>query len=224
VHRSRSVRRAEVITDGRNLVSHAGTALLSELADRTVVGPAARRRGRGRLGRAAQVGRPDAAVGGWELEQERPNDARSVAIAALRSTTPRQVAAEDPAAPSRLITPVNSMGTSIWRAGLACSGRRLKVAKWPPALWPTATTRSVPTSLVQALRHRASGEPADISCASLTCCMVRDLGWQYRHPRPVGPTAGLLEHVRRAEVFRIRSTVLTRAGDDGGTRDRDRVT
>src|ERR1039457_2508832 len=72
VHRSRSVRRAEVTTDGRNLVSHAGTALLSELADRTVVGPAARRRGRGRLGRAAQVGRPGAAVGGWELEQERP--------------------------------------------------------------------------------------------------------------------------------------------------------
>src|ERR1035438_6265330 len=72
VHRSRSVRRAEVTTDGRNLVSHAGTALLSELADRTVVGPAARRRGRGRLGRAAQVGRPGAAVDGWELEQERP--------------------------------------------------------------------------------------------------------------------------------------------------------
>jgi hypothetical protein len=35
VHRSRSVRRAEVTTDGRNLVSHTGTALLSELADRT---------------------------------------------------------------------------------------------------------------------------------------------------------------------------------------------
>ncbi len=35
VHRSRSVRRPEVTTDGRNLVSHAGTALLSELADRT---------------------------------------------------------------------------------------------------------------------------------------------------------------------------------------------
>jgi hypothetical protein len=35
VHRSRSVRRAEVTTDGRNLVSHAGTAMLSELADRT---------------------------------------------------------------------------------------------------------------------------------------------------------------------------------------------
>jgi len=35
VHRSRSVRRAEVTTDGRNLVSHAGTALLCELADRT---------------------------------------------------------------------------------------------------------------------------------------------------------------------------------------------
>jgi len=34
VHRSRSVRRAEVTTDGRNLVSHAGSALLSELADR----------------------------------------------------------------------------------------------------------------------------------------------------------------------------------------------
>jgi len=35
VHRSRSVRQAEVTTDGRNLVSHAGTALLCELADRT---------------------------------------------------------------------------------------------------------------------------------------------------------------------------------------------
>ena len=35
VHRSRSVRRTEVTTDGRNLVSHAGTAVLSELADRT---------------------------------------------------------------------------------------------------------------------------------------------------------------------------------------------
>src|ERR1039458_9270231 len=34
MHRSRSVRRAEVTTDGRNLVSHAGTALVSELADR----------------------------------------------------------------------------------------------------------------------------------------------------------------------------------------------
>src|ERR1039457_1928148 len=68
VHRSRSVRRAEVTTDGRNLVSHAGTALLSELADRTVVGPAARRRGRGRLGRAAQVGRPGApGCGCWRL-------------------------------------------------------------------------------------------------------------------------------------------------------------
>ena len=35
VHRSRSVRRVEVTTDGRNLVSHAGTALLCEFADRT---------------------------------------------------------------------------------------------------------------------------------------------------------------------------------------------
>src|SRR5208337_729145 len=35
VHRSRSVRRPRVTTDGKNLVSHAGTALLSELADRT---------------------------------------------------------------------------------------------------------------------------------------------------------------------------------------------
>ena len=35
VHRSRSVRRCEVTTDGRNLVSHAGTAMLAELADRT---------------------------------------------------------------------------------------------------------------------------------------------------------------------------------------------
>ena len=35
VHRSRSVRRAEVTTDGKNLVSHASTVLLSELADRT---------------------------------------------------------------------------------------------------------------------------------------------------------------------------------------------
>src|SRR5271165_150184 len=35
VHRSRSVRRPAVTTDGKSLVSHAGTALLSELADRT---------------------------------------------------------------------------------------------------------------------------------------------------------------------------------------------
>jgi hypothetical protein len=35
VHRSRSVHGAEVTTDGRNLVSHAGTALLCEFADRT---------------------------------------------------------------------------------------------------------------------------------------------------------------------------------------------
>ena len=35
VHRSRSVRRTEVTTDGRNLVSHAGTVMLSELADRS---------------------------------------------------------------------------------------------------------------------------------------------------------------------------------------------
>jgi hypothetical protein len=35
VNRSRSVRRVEVTTDGRNLVSHAGTALLSELTDRS---------------------------------------------------------------------------------------------------------------------------------------------------------------------------------------------
>jgi hypothetical protein len=35
VHRSRSVRRAKVTADGRNLVSHAGTALLAELADRS---------------------------------------------------------------------------------------------------------------------------------------------------------------------------------------------
>src|SRR5271166_1446077 len=34
VHRSRSVRHPEVIPDGKNLVSHAGTALLAELADR----------------------------------------------------------------------------------------------------------------------------------------------------------------------------------------------
>ena len=34
MHRSRSVCRVEVTTDGKNLVSHAGTALLSELADR----------------------------------------------------------------------------------------------------------------------------------------------------------------------------------------------
>src|SRR3974377_1535971 len=32
-HRSRSVRRAKVIPDGKNLVSHAGAALLAELAD-----------------------------------------------------------------------------------------------------------------------------------------------------------------------------------------------
>jgi hypothetical protein len=35
VHCSRSVRRVEVTTDGSNLVSHAGTALLAELADRS---------------------------------------------------------------------------------------------------------------------------------------------------------------------------------------------
>lgn len=35
VHRSRSVRRAVISIDGRNLVSHEGTALLCELADRT---------------------------------------------------------------------------------------------------------------------------------------------------------------------------------------------
>jgi hypothetical protein len=35
VHRTRSVRRTEVSADGKNLISHAGTALLSELADRT---------------------------------------------------------------------------------------------------------------------------------------------------------------------------------------------
>ena len=35
VHRSRSVRRAKVIPDGKNLVSHAGAARLAELADRS---------------------------------------------------------------------------------------------------------------------------------------------------------------------------------------------
>lgn len=35
VHHSRSVRPVEVTTDGKNLVSHAGTALLCELADRS---------------------------------------------------------------------------------------------------------------------------------------------------------------------------------------------
>jgi hypothetical protein len=35
VHRSRSVRRVKVIPDGKNLVSHAGAALLAELADRS---------------------------------------------------------------------------------------------------------------------------------------------------------------------------------------------
>ena len=35
VHRSRSARRVEVTADGKNLVSHAGTALLCELADRS---------------------------------------------------------------------------------------------------------------------------------------------------------------------------------------------
>ena len=35
VHRNRSVRRAKVIPDGKNLVSHAGAALLAELADRS---------------------------------------------------------------------------------------------------------------------------------------------------------------------------------------------
>jgi hypothetical protein len=35
VHRSRSVRRAKVIPDGKNLISHAGAALLAELADRS---------------------------------------------------------------------------------------------------------------------------------------------------------------------------------------------
>ena len=35
MHRNRSVRRAKVIPDGKNLVSHAGAALLAELADRS---------------------------------------------------------------------------------------------------------------------------------------------------------------------------------------------
>ena len=35
VHRSQSVRRAKVTTDGEALVSHAGTGLLAELADRS---------------------------------------------------------------------------------------------------------------------------------------------------------------------------------------------
>src|SRR5271169_641670 len=35
VHSSRSVRRAKVIPDGKNLVSHAGAVLLAELADRS---------------------------------------------------------------------------------------------------------------------------------------------------------------------------------------------
>jgi hypothetical protein len=35
VHRSRSVRRAKVMSDGKNLVGHAGAALLAELADRS---------------------------------------------------------------------------------------------------------------------------------------------------------------------------------------------
>ena len=35
MHRSTSVRRTRVTADGRNLVSHAGTALLAELADRS---------------------------------------------------------------------------------------------------------------------------------------------------------------------------------------------
>src|ERR1039458_257205 len=35
VHRSRSVRRAKVIPDAKNLVSHAGAVLLAELADRS---------------------------------------------------------------------------------------------------------------------------------------------------------------------------------------------
>ena len=35
VHRTRSVRRVVVTTEGRNLVSHAGTALLAEMADRS---------------------------------------------------------------------------------------------------------------------------------------------------------------------------------------------
>src|SRR5271169_4201109 len=35
VHSNRSVRRAKVIPDGKNLVSHAGAVLLAELADRS---------------------------------------------------------------------------------------------------------------------------------------------------------------------------------------------
>ena len=35
VHRSQSVRRAKVITDGDGLVSHVGAGLLAELADRS---------------------------------------------------------------------------------------------------------------------------------------------------------------------------------------------
>ncbi len=35
MHRSQSVRSVKVTTDGEGLVSHSGTALLAELADRT---------------------------------------------------------------------------------------------------------------------------------------------------------------------------------------------
>ncbi len=35
MHRTRSVRCPEITTEGKNLVSHAGTGLLCELADRT---------------------------------------------------------------------------------------------------------------------------------------------------------------------------------------------
>ena len=35
VHSSRSVKRAKVMPDGKNLVGHAGAALLAELADRS---------------------------------------------------------------------------------------------------------------------------------------------------------------------------------------------
>ena len=52
--------------------------------------PAAGDRRRARARRAAQAGRPGAAAGDRGDEQDDPNDARSVAIAALRSTAPRR--------------------------------------------------------------------------------------------------------------------------------------
>jgi len=97
VHRSRSVRRAEVTTDGRK-VSHAGTALLSELAIAPLLAqqPVAWARP---FWTCSSSWAPGAAVGGWELEQERPQRRPLSGYSSAGLDNPRQVAAEDHAAP-----------------------------------------------------------------------------------------------------------------------------